>query len=99
MSQVVTNTGLGGDYFGTPFTISVAASASNAPLTIPAGKYYISCPAGVSITINNSGTYLPLIAAGTGDILYSDGETGIFAVSNSNSSAANLTLIQIKGSK
>ncbi|HEM55975.1 MAG TPA: hypothetical protein ENO30_04340 [Thermodesulfobium narugense] len=93
--QVILNTGLGGDFYGSPQTISVAGSASNAAITIPPGKWYVFCPSGVTVSLNlGSGTYLPFPS---GALIESDGESGIFAASNTNSSAANITLIQIKG--
>ena len=92
--QVILNTGLGGDFYGSPQTISVAASASNAAITIPPGKWYVFCPSGVTVSLNNNGTYLPFPS---GALIESDGETGIFAASNTNSTAANITLIRIKG--
>jgi hypothetical protein len=95
--QAIIQTGIGGDLFASPITISVAASASNASITIPPGMWLVSCASTVSMTINNSGTYLPFIPAGTGDMLISDGSP-VYAASNSASSAANITLIRIKGS-
>jgi hypothetical protein len=65
-------TGVGGDYYGTPVTLSIAASSSS---VIPKGYYYILPDANGTIQFNKGGTWVNVASAGIGGFHFSDGAT------------------------
>ena len=64
-------TGTGGDYFGTPITLSIPASTSQ--LITQKGYYYVVPDANGTLQMNIGGTWTNMATAGNGGLIFSDG--------------------------
>ncbi|PMP87197.1 MAG: hypothetical protein C0173_09775, partial [Desulfurella sp.] len=65
-------TGVNGDYYGAPVTLSIAANGNS---VIPKGYYYILPDANGTVQFNNNGTWVNVASAGIGGLHFSDGAT------------------------
>jgi hypothetical protein len=83
-------TGTGGDYFGTPTTLSVSASSSQ--VITQKGYYYVLPDTNGTLQMNVGGSWTNMATAGNGGLIYSDGAS--FRVS-AGSSASTTKLVPV----
>jgi hypothetical protein len=83
-------TGTGGDYFGTPITLSIAANTST--VITQKGYYYVVPDTNGTLQMNIGGTWTNMGTAGNGELIYSDGAS--FRIL-AGSSASTTKLVQV----
>jgi hypothetical protein len=82
-------TGTGGDYLGSPITLSISASSSQ--VITQKGYYYVLPDTNGTLQMNVNSTWTNMATAGNGGLIYSDGAS--FRVS-ANASGSTTKLVQ-----